>query len=56
VAIGSLAARGTLYSPFVRYVKNYISLLFRLFSRTTSPLESLSQGPVSSLPRCRYTC
>src|SRR5277367_2857422 len=48
VAIGSLAARGTLYSPFVRYVKNYLSLLFRLFSRTRSPLEIPFQALVSA--------
>jgi CheY-like chemotaxis protein len=50
VAIGSLAARGTLYSPFVRYVKNYISLLFRLFRRTRSPVEILSQGLIPGFP------
>jgi hypothetical protein len=48
VAIGSLAARGTLYSPFVRYVKNYISLLFRLFRRTRSVVEILYQGLISA--------
>jgi CheY-like chemotaxis protein len=50
VAIGSLAARGTLYSPFVRYVKNYISLLFRLFNRTRWPLEIPYQGLISAFP------
>jgi hypothetical protein len=44
VAIGSLAARGRLYSPFVRYVKNYYSLLFRLFGGTGSRLEILTFG------------
>jgi CheY-like chemotaxis protein len=50
VAIDSLAAQGTLYSPFVRYVKNYISLLFRLSRRTRSPVEILSQGFISAFP------
>src|SRR5271155_4729314 len=50
VAIGSLAARGTLYSPFVRYVKNYLSLLFRLFRCTRSPVEILYQGLIPACP------
>jgi CheY-like chemotaxis protein len=41
VAIG-LAARTALYSPSLRHVKNYSSLLFRLYAGTGAALETLA--------------
>src|ERR1700756_3244410 len=44
VAIDCLAARDGLYSPFVRYVKYYFSLLFRLYGRAAYGLETWAAG------------
>jgi DNA-binding response OmpR family regulator len=41
VAIDCLAARQTIYSPFVRYVKHYSSLSFRLYAQAGFALETL---------------
>jgi hypothetical protein len=41
VAIDCLAARQTIYSPFVRYVKHYSSLSFRLYAQAGLALETL---------------
>jgi hypothetical protein len=46
VAIGSLAARGTLYSPFVRYVKNYIETVLK---KLKASLRRLSVQTANSL-------
>jgi CheY-like chemotaxis protein len=54
VAIG-LAARTALYSPFIRHVKSFYSLLFRLHGRTGLLLETLSRPTKRSLPAGRYT-
>jgi hypothetical protein len=50
VAIDCLAARQTIYSPFVRYVKHYSSLFFRLYAQAGFALETLLSGqmPLSS--------
>jgi CheY-like chemotaxis protein len=54
VAIG-LAAREALYSPFVRHVKDYYSLLFRLYRRTGPVLETLPSADRRCLRGGRYT-
>src|ERR1700691_6227791 len=41
LAIDCLAARQTIYSPFVRYVKHYSSLSFRLYPGAAFALETL---------------
>src|SRR5271156_3981693 len=41
MAIDCLAARQTIYSPFVRYVKHYSSLYFRLYAQAGFALETL---------------
>jgi hypothetical protein len=52
VAIRCLAARGAYYSPFVRHVKHFSSLSFRLSLRPSAALETLlGQQHLSDFPR-----
>jgi CheY-like chemotaxis protein len=51
VAIACLAARVRLYSPFVRCVKRYFSLLFRLYARAACALEIRANGRMPRVDR-----
>src|ERR1700685_2501763 len=51
VAIDCLAARQTIYSPFVRYVKHYSSLSVRLYAHAGFTLETLL--PARCVGQCR---
>ncbi len=55
VAIECLAAQEALYSPFVRYVKNILSLLFRLYGKAGFPLGTHSGESRLGRPRDAYT-
>jgi len=44
-----------LYSPYLRHVKNYYSLLFRLHGRTGLRLETLPRGTGRGSSASRYT-
>jgi CheY-like chemotaxis protein len=55
VAIVCLAARGTLYSPFVRHVKRKLSLCFRLYRQTGSRPGNPVLRPAASRVRAVYT-
>src|ERR1700688_2443646 len=54
VAIDCLAAREAIYSPFVRYVKHYSSLYFRLYVQAGSPWKP-GFRPDAPAPPGRYT-
>src|SRR5208283_3105307 len=55
VAIDCLAARPTIYSPFVRFVKHYSSLYVRLYFQPAQPWKPTFRTDASALPG-RYTC
>jgi hypothetical protein len=55
VAIDCLAARGALYSPFIRHVKQNISLYVRLFTWAGSSPEILALRPAATPSRAGYT-
>jgi DNA-binding response OmpR family regulator len=55
VAIDCLAARQTIYSPFVRYVKHYSSLYIRLYAQAGFALETLLPARCSLRPRPIYS-
>src|SRR5277367_1468564 len=50
VAIDCLAARPTIYSPFVRYVKPYSSLSFRLSFQPAGPWKTTFRPDAHTAP------
>jgi hypothetical protein len=55
VAIDCLAAREAYYSPFVRHVKQNISLYVRLYAQAGSPPEIPAHRPAARPIRAVYT-
>jgi CheY-like chemotaxis protein len=55
VAIDCLAARQRIYSPFVRFVKNYYSLYVRLYVQAVFALETLLPARCPRHPRPIYS-
>jgi hypothetical protein len=55
VAIGCLAARPAIYSLFLRYVKQIISLYFRLYAQAGSLSEIPALRPAAFSIHAGYT-